>query len=95
MQENRAPSQTKTPNTAIPTPTSPNTTVAAFVVALLVLGFVIWPDVPFPFPVFDPPVPVPELPPPVRLPEVPKDAVGILEIVDHVPPVRERGESGG
>jgi len=92
-----APSHTRTPNTAIPTPTSPNTTVAAFVVAVvapLVLGFVICPDVPFPFPVFDPPVPVPEPPPPVRLPEVPKDAVGILEIVDHVPPVRERGESG-
>jgi len=92
MQENRAPSHTRTPNTAIPTPTNPNTTVAAFVVVVvapLVFGFVICPDVPFPFPVFDPPVPVPELPPPpVRLPDEPNDAVGILEIVDHVPPER-------
>jgi len=88
---NHAPSHTKTPNTAIPTPTSPNTTVAALVivvVAPLVFGFVICPDVPFPFPVFDPPV-VPVPPPPVRLPGDPKDAVGILEIVDHVPPERE------
>jgi len=94
-----APSHTRTPNTAIPTPTSPNTTVAALVVVVvapLVLGFVIWPDVPFPFPVFDPPV-VPVPPPPVRLTGDPKDAVGILEIVDHVPPERggRRGVSKG
>jgi len=92
MQESHAPSHTRTPNTAIPTPTRPDTTVAALVVAVvapLVFGFVICPDVPFPFPVFDPPVPVPEPPPPVRLPGDPKDAVGILEIVDHVPPERE------
>ena len=78
-----------------PNPYQPNTTVAALVVVVvapLVFGFVICPDVPFPFPVFDPPV-VPVPPPPVRLPGDPKDAVGILEIVDHVPP--ERGGGGG
>ena len=65
--------------------------VAALVVVVvvpLVFGFVICPHVPFPFPVFDPPV-VPVPPPPVRLTGDPKDAVGILEIVDHVPPERE------
>ena len=94
-----APSHTRTPNTAIPTPTSPNTTVVALVVVVvapLVFGFVICPHVPSPFPVFDPPV-VPVPPPPLRLPGDPKDAVGILEIVDHVPLERKgrRGVSKG
>jgi len=83
MQGNYAPSHMRTSNIAIATPTSPNTTVVAFVIC---------PNVLFPFAVFDPPVPVPELPPLVRLAEEPNDVVGILEIVDHVLP--EEGRLG-